>query len=272
MEFSIVGGLRTIRTSRNLARIMVEDCEAARRGELGAPRVVFSSNGSVIARYHGDPVFRSHVDRADIVDADGMPLVFASRFFCARPLAERIATTDFINDASAAAAKAGLNFYFLGAKPGVAAAAARDLVARHPELRVVGAEHGYFTESDLDRIAADILERKTDVLWLGLGSPHQEAMAFRLRQRLGGVGWIRTCGGLFDHMSGAVRRAPGWMQAAGLEWFHRVRMEPRRLAWRYLRTNPVALFYLLTRTMDEVRPSRDARFADLGDAPLSPRS
>lgn len=206
VEFSIVGGLRTIRASRaKLAGMMVEDCEAARSMKLPLPKLVFSSNGSVIARYHGDPVFRSYMDRADIVDADGMPLVFASRFFCARPLVERVATTDFINDAAAAAARSGLNFYFLGGKPGVAASAARNLRARYPEVRVVGAGHGYFAESELDRIVADILERKTDVLWLGLGSPYQEEMSFRLRGRLGGVGWIHTCGGLFDHMSGPAR-------------------------------------------------------------------
>jgi exopolysaccharide biosynthesis WecB/TagA/CpsF family protein len=196
------------------------------------------------------------------VDADGMPLVLASRLFCETPLRERVATTDFIEDASKAAVEAGLNFYFLGGKPGVAAAAADKLTDRYAGLRIVGARDGYFSEAELDELCADILSKKTDVLWLGLGSPYQEALALRLRERLGGVAWIRTCGGLFDHVSGAVRRAPRWMQSTGLEWLHRLALEPRRLALRYAWTNPVALFYLLTRTMDAV-PSFDG-FSEVG--------
>ncbi|WP_210240304.1 WecB/TagA/CpsF family glycosyltransferase [Amaricoccus solimangrovi] len=253
MDYNIIGGLRTARVSRaDLARVMTEDCRAARGGMLTTPKVVASSNGSVIARYHADATFRAQIDQVDILDADGMPLVFASRLFCAEPLRERVATTDFIDDACEAAVRDGLNFYFLGAKPGVAAKAAARLRKKHPGLRIVGVKHGYFSEEELDGICADILARKTDVLWLGLGSPRQEALALRLRGKLAGVAWIRVCGGLFDHMSGSVRRAPGWMQSFGLEWLHRLAMEPRRLAWRYLCTNPVALFYLLTQTMDAV--------------------
>ncbi len=251
MDYNIIGGLRTARVSRaDLARVMSEDCRAARGGVLTTPKVVASSNGSVIARYHADETYRAHIDQVDILDADGMPLVFASRIFCASPLRERVATTDFIDDACEVAVRDGLNFYFLGAKPGVAAKAATKLGQKHHGLRIVGVRNGYFSEEELDEICADILAKKTDVLWLGLGSPRQEELALRLRDRLPGVAWIRTCGGLFDHMSGAVRRAPGWMQSCGLEWLHRLALEPRRLAWRYVCTNPVALFYLLTKTMD----------------------
>src|SRR5215213_2688929 len=117
----MIGGIRTARLTRaELARLMVEDCLRARRGDLPLPRVVVSSNGSVIAAYHQDPDFRASIASADIVDADGMPLVFATRLICKRPLLERVATTDFILDAADAAVRNGLRFYFLGSKPGVA--------------------------------------------------------------------------------------------------------------------------------------------------------
>jgi N-acetylglucosaminyldiphosphoundecaprenol N-acetyl-beta-D-mannosaminyltransferase len=250
----MVGGIRTASMSRaQLARQMVEDCMANRAGLFQTARVVIASNGSVIARYHGDETFRSVIDQADIVDADGMPLVIASRLICEMPLIERVATTDFIEDAAAAAAAAGLNFYFLGGNVGVAEEAARRLQERHPKLKIVGARDGYFRDDEFDEICAHLSACGTDVLWLGLGSPRQEEVALKFRNRLTGLGWIRTCGGLFDHMSGSVRRAPALMQAIGLEWLHRLLMEPRRLAWRYIRTNPVALFHLLTKTMDDDR-------------------
>ena len=70
----------------------------------------------------------------------------------------------------------------------------------------------------------------------------------RYRDRLRGVGVIKTSGGLFDFLSGKNPRAPSWMQNAGLEWAYRIYVEPQRLVGRYLMTNPHALFLLLTRT------------------------
>lgn len=246
-----VGGIPTARATRSaLAGQMVRDCRAARGGTLGEPRVVISSNGSVIARYHRDPVFRDLVGRADIVDADGAPLVLASRLLCRRPLPERVATTDFIHDACAAAVSHGLRFYFLGGRPGVAERAAARLRARHPGLAIVGLRHGYFAPPEEADLCRQIRVSGADVLWLGLGSPHQERFAVENRHRLHGLGWIRTCGGLFDHMTGDVPRAPGWMQRAGLEWAYRMMREPSRLGLRYAVTNPPAAFHLLTKTGD----------------------
>lgn len=254
MKFAIVGGIKTANLSRaELAGLMLADCAATKEGLRSSPRVLVASNGSVIARYHSDPRFKANIDAADLVDPDGMPLVLASRVLCRRmPLVERVATTDFIHDAAEAAAASGIRFYFLGGKANVAAKAARNLRERYPNLEIVGTRHGYFSASEEDAVCAEILTRKTDVLWIGTGSPYQEALAIRMRGKLPGVAWIRTCGGLFDHVSGSVPRAQAWMQGAGLEWLHRMMIEPRRLGWRYIKTNPVACFYLLTRTTDLV--------------------
>ncbi|RYG14109.1 MAG: glycosyltransferase [Burkholderiales bacterium] len=229
---------------------MVADCELAASGALALPRIVMSSNGYFIARYHSDAAFRDLVASADIVDADGMPLVLASRMFCKPPLLERVATTDFVHDAAAAAGGHNLRFYFLGARPGVAEKAAEELVRRHDGVQIVRSRHGYFNEADEASICEDIRAARTDVLWVGMGSPMQEAFAVRNRKRLAGVAWIKTCGGLFDHCAGRVPRAPAWMQRFSLEWLHRAATEPRRLGGRYLRTNPVAAYHLLTKTYD----------------------
>ncbi len=234
----------------DLASRMIKDCIESKFGFIVQPKVIIASNGSVVARYHSDASFRADVDKADLIDADGMPLVIASRIFCQSPLVERIATTDFIHDASALAVRNDIRFFFLGGKPGIAALAAEKLTAAHPGLRVAGTRHGYFTDEEEDEICAEILAAGTDVLWIGMGSPRQEALAIRLRAKLPGVAWIRTCGGLFDHISESVPRAATWMQSMGLEWLHRMMLEPRRLAWRYISTNPVACFHLLTKTFD----------------------
>jgi N-acetylglucosaminyldiphosphoundecaprenol N-acetyl-beta-D-mannosaminyltransferase len=246
-----IGGLPIARLTRaEMARLMIEDVARVRAGTMSRPRLLTSANGSVVAAYHGDPELRRALDRIDLIDADGMPLVFASRLFCKRPLAERAATTDFLLDACSHAARENIRFYFLGARPGVAARAAEHLRYRFPHLQVVGTRNGYFPDSDLPEVCREVRESGADVLWLGLGTPRQERVAVAARDMLGGVAWVRTCGGLFDHYGGGVSRAPDWMQATGLEWLYRAAREPLRLGWRYLVTNPVALYYLLTQTRD----------------------
>lgn len=229
---------------------MAADVREARAGRLAQPRIVTSANGSVVATYNRDPAFRRLIDAADIVDADGMPLVFASRLLCREPLEERVATTDFLLDAAAAAVRDGTRFFFLGAAPGVAARAAEHLRSRFPGLHIVGARHGYFAPDAVPDICAKVRASGADVLWVGMGSPAQERFAVTARPLLEGLAWIRTCGGLFDHYGGGVSRAPGWMQAAGLEWIYRAAREPMRLGWRYLVTSPQAVYYLATRTHD----------------------
>jgi len=84
-----------------------------------------------------------------------------------------------------------------------------------------------------------------DILWLGLGVPIEQKFVLDHSHLLPNVGLIKTSGGLFNHISGRNPRAPLWMQRAGFEWLWRVLMEPRRLFWRYLTTNPVAIYALL---------------------------
>lgn len=251
LETLLVGGIPTVRATRaELANQMLADCASARRGELVLPKLVFSSNGSVIAAFHSDQRFRNLISQADLLDADGMPLVIATQLLCKQPLSERVATTDFIHDALTHGRNDGIRHYFLGAAPGVAQRAADKLRDRHPGLQIVGTRHGYFAPEEAAEICADVRRAATDVLWVGLGSPRQEAFAVANRTQLGGLTWIRTCGGLFDHCVGSVRRAPAWMQTVGLEWLHRAAMEPRRLGPRYLKTNFQAAFHLLTKTRD----------------------
>lgn len=244
-----VGGIPIVRmTGQELCTTMMADVADARASRRSMPRLVTSANGMVIARYNRSAEFRGLVDAMDIVDADGMPLVLASRIFHRQPLTERVATTDWVLDACAAASAHGIKFYFLGARPGVAARAALHLGSRFPGLEIAGVHNGYFADSDVDAICARIVAAGTDVLWIGMGSPLQERFAVQAKALLPGVGWVRTCGGLFDHYGGGVSRAPRWMRTYGLEWLYRAAREPVRLGLRYALTNPIALFDLAMRT------------------------
>jgi N-acetylglucosaminyldiphosphoundecaprenol N-acetyl-beta-D-mannosaminyltransferase len=175
---------------------------------------------------------------ADLVLADGMPLVLASRFL-KRPLPERVAGSDLVPALfDAACDERPLRTYLLGGAPGVAERAAEKIRARWPAVRIVGTDSPPFGfEHDAVEIEA-ILQRiarvRPDVLVVGLGAPKQELWVHRYRDRL--AARIALCvGATIDFLAGSKPRAPLWMQRSGLEWLHRLMTEPRRLFRRYLR-------------------------------------
>jgi N-acetylglucosaminyldiphosphoundecaprenol N-acetyl-beta-D-mannosaminyltransferase len=259
----MIGGLPIAVISRmECARLMI-DAAMARRGAAEPALVFTSANGQVLSMCEADDDIRALFLASDLINADGMPLVFASHFLSDRKLPERVATTDLVYEVAEIAQGCGATFYLLGAAAGVIERSARHLLGLYPRLQIVGWRSGYFgPEDEADTIAA-INAVRPDILWLGLGVPAEQRFAIRNRDRLRGVGLIKTSGGLFDFLSGKNTRAPDWMQAAGLEWAYRVYLEPKRLVGRYVRTNPHALFLLLTKTRpgraDGAEPMEDRR-------------
>ena len=243
-----IGGIKTACLSRDgLARAMLTDCLAARDIAGHHPKLVFAVNGHAIALAARDAGFAQTFAKADLIHADGQAAVFASRLMTDTPIPERSATTDFIHDAAAVAAEHGLRFFLLGATEEANAKAAEILRATYPGLEIVGRRHGYFGLGEEDEICDEINLTKPDVIWVGLSVPLEYEFAVRNKSRLN-AGWLVTCGGCFNFITGAYARAPLWMQKAGLEWLHRLIREPKRLLWRYAVTNPLAIFLLLTRT------------------------
>jgi len=243
-----VGGLRTACVSRDgLAQQMLLDCLDARDNPNARPKLVFASNGHAIALAAQDEAFRFTFEQADIIHADGQAAVFASRLLTRTPIPERSATTDFIHDAARIAAQHGLRFFLLGATEEANAETARVLRETYPGLQIVGRRHGYFGRDEEDELCDEINLTLPDVIWVGLSVPLEYEFAVRNKTRLR-AGWLVTCGGCFNFVTGAYKRAPQWMQTAGLEWLFRLVREPKRLFWRYAVTNPLAIFLLLTRT------------------------
>lgn len=242
-----VGGLATACLSRDgLARMMLQDCLDVRSDPDRHPKLVFAANGHTIALAARNEAFRCTFEQADIIHADGQAAVFASHM-TSTPIPERSATTDFIHDACGIAARHGLRFFLLGATEEANAKAAHILAETYPGLQIVGRRHGYFSCDEEDEICDEINLTLPDVIWVGLSVPREYEFAVRNKARLR-AGWLVTCGGCYNFITGAHARAPRWMQAAGLEWLFRLIREPRRLFWRYAVTNPQAIFLLLTRT------------------------
>jgi N-acetylglucosaminyldiphosphoundecaprenol N-acetyl-beta-D-mannosaminyltransferase len=244
-----LGGLPVAVVSRSeSARVMVD--EAVRRRRLWRyPAYLTSTNGEVTYRCAVDEFERALFLKADAIHADGMSHVFVSRFKCELPLPERVATTDLFHDVAREAESRGATMFMLGATKTSNSTAARIVRDRYPAIKLVGHRHGYFADKDEERVACDqIATLAPDILWVSMGVPREQQFIVRNRHRLTSVGVIKTSGGLFDFLSGAKPRAPAWMQDAGVEWLWRTWLEPRRLGWRYLKTNPSAMYLLLTRS------------------------
>lgn len=246
-QATLLGGWGHVRLTRNeFAQLMARDCFAARACNAPVfPKLAFSMNGQAMSLAATNNEFRDAMKQADYIQADGQSLVIASRYISKAPLPEKIPTTDFFHDAAKLAQKEGLKFYILGASSEDNQKAIENVRAQYPELQIVGSRDGYFDENDESVICKEIVESGADVLWLGLGKPKEQLFCIRNKDKLKGIAWIKTCGGLFDFLSDKNSRAPEWMQNAGLEWLYRTIQEPRRLFWRYFTTNIHTIYLLL---------------------------
>jgi N-acetylglucosaminyldiphosphoundecaprenol N-acetyl-beta-D-mannosaminyltransferase len=230
------------------AQAFIDYCSSAERANAARPIYSTSVNGQVVSLCASDSEVARLFRNADSINADGQPLVVLSRLLCRNPLPARVATTDLFPAAARLAAQAGVTFYMLGGAEAVNRAAVERTLAAYPRLRIVGRRNGFFKREDEPAIVAEIARLAPDILWVALGAPLEQQFTVRNLEALGGVGIIKTSGGLFDFLALAKRRAPFWVQQLGFEWLFRTLLEPRRLFTRYLVTNPHAL-YVLAREM-----------------------
>jgi N-acetylglucosaminyldiphosphoundecaprenol N-acetyl-beta-D-mannosaminyltransferase len=187
-----------------------------------------------------------------LVVADGMPLLWAARAG-GQALPERVTGSSLLFSLSAAAAADGRSVFLLGGAEGVPEKAAEALSARFPALRVAGVESPPFgfdrSPEGLQRATAAVTAAAPDLVFVGLGFPKQERLIERLRAARPNA-WYLACGGGIPMAAGIARRASPVVQRLGLEWAHRMAIEPRRLARRYLRDDlPFAIGLLARATM-----------------------
>ncbi len=250
-----LGGLRlAVLDVEQTANFMIDLVFPERR--VGRPLYLTSANGEVLARCSTESMTGRLFRAADLINADGQPLVTASRLTSATPLPQRVATTDLFHVVARKAQAARLTFYMFGADEEENAAAVANVRKMYPELRIIGRCHGYLRGQALRDKVDEINALAPDYLWVALGVPYEQAFVEKFTPQLSNVGVIKTSGGLFNFLSGSRSRAPLWMQRIGLEWAWRIWLEPRRLFWRYLTTSPRALYLLFNKSRSPDRTPR----------------
>ena len=189
-------------------------------------RLVATANAEMVMLAQEDKLLSGILNSADLVLADGAGVVWAAKRL-GEGVPERVAGFDLTQELLARAAISGYRIFWLGAAPGIAETAAQKASQHYPGLITVGIHDGYFAPEDRT-ITQMVQEARPDILLCALGVPKQEKW---LREHLAQlqVPVSIGIGGTFDVMAGKVKRAPVWMQRAGLEWSYRLIRQPSRL-------------------------------------------
>jgi len=205
---------------------MVERIAGYLRG--GRSCQVITVNPEFLYNAQGDPSLRSLAQRADLVTADGIGVVWACKV-AGTPVPERVTGIDLMMALARQSVREGWGIFLLGAAPGVAEAAALKLGEMFPGVNIVGTHHGYFTEAEEGAVVEAVQTARPDLLFVALGAPRQEEWIDRYLPTIGPAAAVGV-GGSFDVLSGKVSRAPGWVQRLHCEWLYRLLKDPGR--WR----------------------------------------
>ncbi|MBI2380899.1 MAG: WecB/TagA/CpsF family glycosyltransferase [Gammaproteobacteria bacterium] len=199
-------------------------------------------NVAKIVHMQEDKKLAESVSACDIVNIDGMGVVWGARFL-GHEVPERVAGIDLFERLLQLASETGDSVFFLGAEDAIVRRMADVLGAKYPALKIAGFHHGYFWD-DEEAVVDKIRESGAKLLFVAITSPKKENFINRWKERLGVV-FVMGVGGTFDIMAGKTQRAPLWMQKAGLEWLYRVLQEPGRMWKRYFSTNLAFAWMLL---------------------------
>ena len=186
---------------------------------------VVTPNPEIVMICREDPAAAAAVAGASLTVPDGVGVIYGARML-KTPLREKVPGIDLTTRLLRNMAGAGQRVFLLGAKPGVAEQAGRNLEKRYPGLGIAGTHDGYFTEDA--GVIAEINAAAPELLLVCLGAPKQEKWMHENAPKLN-VGLMIGAGGSLDVFAGNVQRAPAAMQRAGLEWLYRLWKEPRRI-------------------------------------------
>ncbi|MBH0060461.1 WecB/TagA/CpsF family glycosyltransferase [Pseudoalteromonas sp. NZS71] len=200
-------------------------------------------NVAKIVNMQKDLVLADSVKACDLINIDGMGVVFGARFL-GHNVPERVAGVDLFHELLAMSANRDFPVFLLGATEEVVTKTVDKVTALNPNLTIAGYNDGYFWD-DEEAVVTKIRESGAKLLFVAITSPKKENFINKWQNKLG-VDFVMGVGGTFDVVAGKVKRAPQWMQKAGLEWLYRVIQEPGRMWKRYLKTNTKYLILLLS--------------------------
>ena len=216
-------------TMREVVDIAEQSIESRRRLVYGVV------NAAKIVKMARDAALRKAVTDADLILADGMSVVWASRWL-GQDLPERVPGIDIMSSLLELANRKRYGVYVLGARQRVLDKAMDAIRKDYPNARIAGSRNGYFGQDEERQIAEDIRRSDAQMLFIGMTSPKKELFLDRWGEELG-VSICHGVGGSIDVLGGFVRRAPRAWQRCGMEWLYRILQEPRRMWKRYLVTN-----------------------------------
>jgi N-acetylglucosaminyldiphosphoundecaprenol N-acetyl-beta-D-mannosaminyltransferase len=179
-----------------------------------------------------DPQLRQIINDCALINADGMPVVWASRLL-GKPLKERVAGVDLFEALMRRAGEKGWRVFLLGAREEVVSKVAETYQRKYPRLVLAGYRNGYWKgEAEELDVVRQVRDSRADLLFVAISSPKKEQFLGRYQAEMK-IPFAMGVGGTFDVAIGRVKRAPVWMQKSGLEWFYRFLQEPRRMFRRY---------------------------------------
>jgi len=200
-------------------------------------------NVAKLVNMRRDPVLAADVIGSDVVGIDGMGIVLGARSL-GIPVTERVAGIDLFLELLALCAERGYRPFFLGGTSDVLQRAKNEVLKQYPNLRFAGSRDGYFTTEQEEDVVNKIRDSGADCLFIGMPTPRKERF-LACHKRTLAVPFIMGVGGSFDVLAGHVHRAPAFLRAVGFEWLYRVYQEPRRMWWRYARTNTLFAVIML---------------------------
>jgi len=200
---------------------------------------IYTPNAEIMMAAQRDPHLKEILCQADLLVADGAGVVLASRILGLN-LPEKVAGFDLVKNTLLSASEGRIRFFLFGGKPGVAEAAAENILKSYPGVEIAGCRNGYFSEEEEEDIIGHINSSNADILLVALGAPKQEKWINRHKDKLK----VKICigvGGTLDVFAGKASLAPEFFRKNGLEWLYRLYKEP----WRYKRMLDLPRFILL---------------------------
>ena len=197
---------------------------------------VITPNVDQIVRIEKDSYFKEICDNAELLLADGHPLIWISKLY-KKPIKEKICGSDLVPHLCKIAAIKGYGIFLLGAAEGVAAKAAQNLCKAYPGLKICGVYSpplGFEKDkAEIDNINSILIESKADLLFVGMGVPKQDIFIYE-NMKTYKIPMSFSIGATIDFIAGKQKRAPRWMTNHGFEWIYRLLCDPKRMFKRYI--------------------------------------
>lgn len=190
-------------------------------------------NAGKVVQMQNDKVLRESVLNSDLINADGMSIIWSARFLGYK-IPERVTGIDLMEKLVELSYSKKYKCFFFGAKDNVVKKLVNTYSKKYSKNIVAGYRNGYFDEKDEKNIIKQIKKSNANLLFVAITSPKKEIFLNKYKNELKSINLIMGVGGSFDIISGAIKRAPKFMQEMGLEWFYRFIQEPRRMWRRYL--------------------------------------